>query len=104
MPKTQIPHFDYPFRWSGDGHASVNEQDSLEDVAACVACVIFTPIGYRTMIPNFGSEGLEFTLPDADSRQLLKDYIVRSEPRADATTTDDIDTLDEFIDNITVNL
>lgn len=50
------PHFRYPFKF-GSGlskHALVNEQDSEDDIIACVLAIVKTPRGFRDDIPDFG--------------------------------------------------
>jgi phage baseplate assembly protein W len=50
------PHFRYPFRFGNgvDKHALVNEQDSEDDVMACVYAIIKTDRGWRDDLPEFG--------------------------------------------------
>ena len=48
-----IPHFDIPFRYVGIAPA-VNDQDSVNDIAACVYAVCVTNPGDRDEMPDFG--------------------------------------------------
>lgn len=50
------PHFRYPFKFGSgvDKHALVNEQDSEDDVMACVLAVVKTQRGWRDDLPDFG--------------------------------------------------
>lgn len=62
------PHFRYPFKFGSgvDKHALVNEQNSEEDVMACVYAIIKTQRGWRDDLPDFG------IVPQIFSEQPLK--------------------------------
>lgn len=87
----QAPHFALPFRVVG-GRAAVNEQDSIDDVAACVRAVLLTHPGERDALPEFGTPDLTFAqLPvDADA---IADAVEAWEPRARVLAEDDPDAL-----------
>jgi hypothetical protein len=99
MTLPEVPHFFFPFQWDADGHALAVEQDSEDDVASCVKCVILTPTGWRTQVPEFGTNQLPF-MAQAD-RSFLQDSIVRGEPRAEAIIEDDPSFIDEMVTDIT---
>jgi phage baseplate assembly protein W len=50
------PHFCYPFQFGSgtDKHALVNQQDSEDDIMACVIAIIKTQRGWRDDLPDFG--------------------------------------------------
>lgn len=89
----QAPHFAFPFRVA-NGRVAVNEQDSPDDVAACVQAVLRTRPGERDALPNFGSPDLTFhQLPvDPDT---LADLVEGWEPRARVLAEQDPDLLAE---------
>lgn len=50
----EIPHFNYPFRFTSSGHAETVEQGSDDDYIAQVMAVLKTPLGARIELLNFG--------------------------------------------------
>ena len=88
-----VPHLDLPFRWASNGHAAVVEQDSVDDVAACVEAVVRTRPGQRDEHPNFGSPELVFSqLPI--NRDAYAAQIAQWEPRVNLLVEEDPDLLD----------
>ena len=91
-----VPHFALPFRLGANGHAAVVEQDSVEDVAACVEAALSTQPGERDGLPGFG-------VPEATFEQLpldldaITDVLAASEPRARLIAEDAPEALDEAI-------
>lgn len=79
-PLVTIPHFAYPFQFTEDGMAVV-EQDSLEEVFACVQMVAACPIGACPELPTFGIPDIAFSQAPVDA-QSLADAIQQWEPRA----------------------
>ena len=74
----------------GRGRArACNEQDSPSDVAACVAALCLTPLGWRAEQIEYGLEELVFAL-DVDDAALLA-VIQRWEPRAEPLLVDSDD-------------
>lgn len=74
-----------PFRIqeSGYGVAAVeNQQDTIEDISACVELSIRTPRGFRPEAPEFGVTDQTFASPRVDIGQLTSE-IVKDEPRAE---------------------
>lgn len=94
---SDAPHLALPFAWGADGHALTNEQDSPSDVAACVAALCLTPIGWRAEQIEYGLEELVFALDVADAA--LVGVIQRWEPRADPllVESDDADLLAKHV-------
>lgn len=92
----EIPHFGLPFRIDAGGHAAVNEQDTVEDVAACVEAALRTEPGERDGAPAFGVPEQTFNqLPlDLDA---ITDVVTASEPRARVLAQDAPEALDEAI-------
>ena len=54
-----IPHFALPFRFGG-GHVVVVDQDTKDDVLACVEAAFRTIVGQRDELPDFGVPDLVF--------------------------------------------
>lgn len=88
MP-TATPHFQWPFVWQaqpdGTTSAAVVEQDTLDDLKACVARIVSTPVGARDELPEFGITQLAFQQGDIQQAP-LRTQIERWEPRADLDT------------------
>ena len=81
-----VPHLALPLRLEHRAYATV-EQDTLDELVACVTCICAFPAGYRIEAPGFGIPDLEHLSPplpvDAVKRQ-----IGAWEPRADVTVTE----------------
>lgn len=95
---TDLPHFSLPFTVAS-GQAVVVEQDTTDDVVACVVAILLCPRGYRTELPGFGLDDPTFTeaRPDIDA---ITRAITEWEPRADtvlATEPDDFDALVHYV-------
>lgn len=95
-----VPHFQIPFKFTfgADGflHAAVNEQDSIEDVTACVEAIVRTPLGFREELPDFGIRDQTFTQGMINSEDIIV-AITQWEPRAEILIEEDDSMLDKFI-------
>ena len=83
----ETPHFPAHFAFTADGVATV-EQDSPEDVAACVFRTAVCPIGWREDTPEFGIRSPLFkTVPlELDALQELLEIRTEAERRSRAVT------------------
>lgn len=86
MPIT-TPQFDYPFRLDSNGLAVVVEQDSPQDVAACVTNIVICLQGQKLGDPAFGVPSLLFK-PVPLQTQAKIAAIQRLEPRATLSSAD----------------
>lgn len=101
------PHLAFPFTLSADGtQVQVVEQDSVDEVMACVNLIADMDISVRWDRSDFGWE-----MPDMDmepvSVQGLADAINLLEPRATATVspdTTDVTDLGNAIENLSLNI
>ncbi len=90
MPAPQLAH---PFRVEG-GEVATVDQDSLEEIKACVLASLRTRFGSRMDEPEFGAPSQVFKrhprhpVPDAYLRAVERD-----EPRASALGTEVIEGL-----------
>jgi phage baseplate assembly protein W len=95
-----VPHFAVPFQFQfgADGflHAAVNEQDSIEDITACVEAIVRTPLGYREELPDFGIRDQTFTEGMISGDDIIV-AIAQWEPRAEILIEEDDSMLDQFI-------
>lgn len=86
-----IPHFTFPFHFG-----QYNDQDTVDDVAACVQAVLSCPRGFRSEKPDFGISDQAFLQGGANLAE-LRSAVLRWESRADAdidqTIVDAIDTV-----------
>ena len=97
-----LPHFSLPFRFT-NGAAAVVEQDTTEEVAACVEAILRCPIGFRDELPEFGAPSPLFDqapVPVEELRQAVAEW----EPRASADFTEYGDTVDEAIRTVRIAL
>ncbi len=84
-----IPKLRVPIEMGTHGFRTV-EQDSDDEVAACVYAVVATPLMSRVEEPMFGVEDPTFeTLPLNVTEWI--DQIARFEPRAEVATVQDIE-------------
>jgi phage baseplate assembly protein W len=74
-----VPHFALPFRFHR-GRAVEVEQDSTDDVAACVEAVLLTRPGERDALPDFGSPDFTFS-PRPVPAESIAAAVERWEPR-----------------------
>lgn len=77
---TDTPHFQFPFSFRGfPPRAEEVEQDSIEEIAACVEAICLTNPGQRFDQPDFGLADLTFET-DVDDDAIVG-TIQRWEPR-----------------------
>jgi phage baseplate assembly protein W len=79
------PHLAYPLQITAQG-AVVVEQDTLDEIEACVHLICDTPQGYRADQPTFGIPDPLFASTPMDV-QAIADAINALEPRALLTIT-----------------
>jgi phage baseplate assembly protein W len=106
MPVT-TPHFAWPFTWQahpdGTTRAAVVEQDSVDDLKACVARIVSTRVGARDELPEFGITDLAFQLGDIQQAP-LRTQIERWEPRADLDSDEIIQALQPWVRQVLVTV
>lgn len=81
----ELPHFDLPFRFAARAGsnalaAAVVEQDTADDVMACVVALAVTPLGHRLEAPEYGLPELTF-MAAADVDDVIAAAIAEHEPR-----------------------
>lgn len=103
MSSVSNPHFDLPFRFGANGHIAVVQQGSLDDVRNGVQAVLRTQLGTRMFVPQFGIDDPTFQTIPIDL-VALQDQILASEPRASIILTELPDLIQQFVDNITVEV
>jgi phage baseplate assembly protein W len=104
---TDVPHFALPFRFvTGAGAqtasaAVVTEQDSIDEIAACVLAILLCPIGFRVELPTFGIPDQAFATPGVDEDR-LRQAIETWEPRAAVLLDANRDAFDALVERIQV--
>lgn len=96
------PHFDVPFRYDGTAPV-VNEQDSLDDIAACVYAVAVTEPGTRDEMPDFGLADPTFG-QGMPSAAVIQSQISEWEPRVQVLVDVAPDRFDAAIANADIRL
>jgi len=91
-----IPHFAFPPQIRSDGHLSVVEQDSHEDILGCVYVALKTDIGSRLYVPEFGVSDYTFNNAPIPRDKLMAE-IQTSEPRAIPDIQVEVDELIEKV-------
>lgn len=98
-----VPKLRIPFQW-GPGPAAVTcEQDSKEEISACVEAIVRTPMGSVEHAPAFGVADQTFSQSGALDGEVLR-AISTYEPRASVEISENIDSLDDLIDQIDVSV
>lgn len=93
--KLNVPHFDFPFRFSG-GVVSCVEQDSDKDIYNCVAAAALTERGTRFFVPEFGISDPTFETQPLDLT-LMQSELASSESRADLTLEQVTEVLESLV-------
>lgn len=98
-----IPHFDFPVRFTKAGPIAVVEQDSVEEIEACVAVILTYRVGDRAELPQFGIPDPTFEQGGADPAPILA-AVQQWEPRAQAAAEAVGLSLGEFVDTVSVEI
>jgi len=98
----EIPHFALPFRYEG-GRPAVVEQDSIDDIAACVEAILRTRPGQRDEHPEFGTPDLVFRQLPTDLDAFV-DAVEVWEPRARALVEEDASRFHEAVSRVRLTL
>lgn len=103
----QIPQFGFPFTFAvqpdGTTDAAVNEQDSLDDVFACVQAIVACPLGAWIDNPAFGIPLPTFAQAPVSTIG-IRSAVSRWEPRASLALREYPDLLDQAVRNIQVDV
>lgn len=100
---TGIPVFARPFRVDpGHGEPYTYEQDTEEEIMQSVAVLVETPVGSRIEMLDYGVPEMLFKL-DID-RSAVAAAIAAHEPRGTALVDDSVDTLDDLIRNVKIQM
>lgn len=86
------PHLKFPLRVEM-GRLGVTPQDTVHEIACCVALAIVTPRGQRSLNTDFGSVDLPFIL-QGDVGEIIE-QVLSSEPRAKLLVTSGFKVTDE---------
>lgn len=98
----EVPHFALPFRYA-NGRPVVVEQDTPEEVAACVEAILRTEPGERPDLPAFGAPDLTFSSTPLDL-DVLAQAVETWEPRARFLLEEAPDTLDAAVRRVRLTL
>lgn len=93
------PKLAVPLRVAGGRLATV-EQDSDDEIAACVYATVATPRGSRLEEPDYGVEDGEFEQLPFNTDEWVE-QIGAWEPRAEVSTSEEIE---EMLDKVTVRV
>jgi hypothetical protein len=100
--EVQVPHLAFPVRLSSTGAFAVVEQDSPDEVTQCVAVLVGTVVDQRQELPAYGI--LDPTFTDGTDIAEVLDAVATWEPRASAAITSEVDSIDELLENVYVNV
>lgn len=98
-----VPHFALPFRLTPGGSVALTEQDSVDEIADCVAAILSYPLGSRPELPDFGVAEQAFIQggPDLDE---IRAAIDAYEPRAAVELELTDETLAEFVASVRIGV
>lgn len=100
---SDIPHFSFPFSFSGlNVHAREVEQDSVDDIASCVAAILLTRVGQYPDTPEFGTDDPAFIEGGIDPDEMIR-LIEFWEPRIVAAVEEGWD-FDDYLQNIRLSI
>lgn len=94
-----VPHFDIPFRFLSTGHAATVDQDTLDDISACVEAIMRTLQGQRDDNPNFGIPDPTFQLQPIDLG-LITEAVLQQEPRASLLLEQSPDAFNQLVADV----
>lgn len=97
-----VPHFKVPFQLS-QGRVVVVEQDTLDEVAQCVAAVLACPEGARLENPDFGTPEYLLTEAPIDVDELVN-AVNEHEPRAGVIIEEAPETWDGLVRRVTARV
>lgn len=95
------PHFAFPMSRGPDGSIATVEQDTPDDIEACVLAVAYTHLGELDSSPELGHADWTF-MEQPIGRDEIAAQIVASEPRAELLVTEAPDRFDALIDRIEI--
>lgn len=95
MASPLVPKLRVPLRVE-NGRLGICEQDSQENVAACVYAILSYERGSRIEDSDFGVENPSFAQLPLDTDEWLE-QIARYEPRAEVRTSQEVDRLIESV-------
>jgi hypothetical protein len=103
----ETPHFAHPFAMAeqpdGSLAALVDEQDSIDEIVACVERVVSFTRGSRDELPDFGIDDPTFAQAPVDVR-LLSAQVAEWEDRVEVNAETTIDTYDELIAHVRLTI
>lgn len=99
---TDTPHFAFPLRYI-NGHAQVNEQDSMDDIEACVTAICLTSPGDRVELPDFGIVDPAFGQQPIPTAPLIS-QIEAYEPRVSILVSAAPDQFDAAVVNVAIQM
>ena len=97
-----IPHLALPLRFV-NGAAVVTEQDTTDEIMACVLAVLLCPLGYRVELPTFGIPDPTFS-EGVVSSDVIEAVLGEWEPRSHEVADAWADGLDMFVSRVLVRV
>jgi hypothetical protein len=104
---TLLPHFAHPVAFAdqpdGTLALAVVEQDSFDDIVACLARIASYTVGHRDELPEFGITQLAFQRGDLQTGP-LRAQLERWEPRADLSIREFADAVQRTLREVRVGV
>lgn len=95
------PHFAFPMTRAAGGAVATVEQDTIDDVEACVLAVVYVHTGEVDGSPDLGHPDWTF-MQQPIGRNEIAAQIVASEPRAELLVSEAPDRFDALLDRIEI--
>jgi phage baseplate assembly protein W len=97
------PHLAFPFRWTqtatGQVSAATVEQGTFAEVSQCVEVILRYPQEWRDELPEFGTPRQELAMAPVSPDDVRR-AIIRWEPRATVTVSEEGDPIDAAVRRI----
>jgi hypothetical protein len=97
------PHFAFPMRRAPDGSVAVVEQETVDEIEACVLAIVYTRAGQLDDQPDFGISEYTF-MQQPISREQVVEEILRTEERATLLVEEEPDRFDVLVDRLTITI
>jgi phage baseplate assembly protein W len=97
------PHFAFPMRRAPNGSVAVVEQETVDEIEACVLAILHTRAGELDDQPDFGISEYTFTQQPI-SREQVAEEVLRTEERASLLVEEEPDRFDALVDHLTITI
>jgi hypothetical protein len=95
------PHFAFPMRRAPNGSIATVEQETVDEIEACVLAIVYTRAGDLDDQPDFGLSDYTFTQQPISRDQVIEE-VLRTEERATLLVEEYPDRFDALTDHLDI--